>query len=333
MISVVIVNKDKKGLLDNCLKSLRAQTHKSFEIIVVDNGSIDGSAGLVKSIYPQAKLICLSKNAGFSAGNNIAIKSSASEYIALLNNDMEVHPRWIEALSNAAQNNPKVAFFASKVLDYKDRNKIDSAGDIFYIFGAAKKRGNARKNGGKYNKDAEVFGACAGAALYKRSMLADIGLFDENFSPAYYEDVDLSFRAQLKGYKCLYVGQAIAYHHGHSTLGELNPEHLYLCSRNAGYVLIKNMPRRLLIKYGAIIGLYNIISFLWHTLKGNLRPFLLGKISIFKNLKYLRRERKAIQAGRVVSDEYIDSILTHYSLIKFIADGCRRIFFKKTIAA
>lgn len=331
MISVIIVNWNKKDLLNNCLKSLLAQTHKDFEVIVVDNGSSDGSVELVKKGYPDARLICLAENKGFSIGNNIGIKSSTSEYIALLNNDMEAHPEWLQSLYAALTGNPGIGFCASRILDYKNREIIDSAGDIFYPFGLGKKRGNLQKDSRAFACNKEVFGACAGAALYRRQMLEKIGLFDEKFSPAYYEDVDLSFRAQLKGYKCLYVAGAICYHYGHSSLGLFSSKHLYFSNRNIGYVLIKNMPSRLLLRYGFEIILYNIVSFLGHIHRGGFRPFLFGKIEIFKNLRYLSQQRKLIQDSRVVSDEYIDSILTHYSPVNFFIDGYKRLFFNKNI--
>lgn len=331
MISVIIVNWNKKELLDNCLKSLLAQTHKDFEIIVVDNGSTDGSAELVKKVYPQARLICLAENKGFSIGNNIGIKSSAGEYIALLNNDMEARPEWLQSLYAALIGNPGIGFYASKILDYKNREIIDSAGDIFYPFGLGKKRGNLQKDSRALACNKEVFGACAGAALYRRKMLDDVGVFDEKFSPAYYEDVDLSFRAQLKGYKCLYVADAVCYHYGHSSLGLFSAKHLYFSSRNIGYVLIKNMPSGLLLRYGFEIILYNIVSFLGHIHRGGFRPFLFGKIEIFKNLKYLSQQRKLIQNSRVASDEYIDSILTRCNPLGLFIDGYRRLFFNKDI--
>lgn len=270
------------------------------------------------------------ENKGFSAGNNIGIQQSSSEYIALLNNDMEVHPKWLERLYLALQKNPEVGFCASKILNYRDRKVIDSAGDIFYTFGDAKKRGHMQQDSEEFSKNREVFGACAGAVLHRRQMLNDIGLFDEKFSPAHYEDIDLSFRAQLRGYKCLYVADAVAYHHGHSRLGLFNPEHLYLCSRNIGYVLIKNMPSRLLLQHCFTIILYNIISFLGHVQRARLKSFLVGKMSILKNLKDICKKRQIIQGGKVVSDEYIDSILTHYSPIQLVIDGYKRLFFNKS---
>ena len=329
MISVIIVNWNKKDLLNNCLRSLLRQTYKDFETIVVDNGSTDGSVELVKKDYPMVRPICLDENKGFSTGNNTGIKNSTSEYIALLNNDMEVDPQWLQRLYRAIKETPKIGFCASKILNYKDRSVIDAAGDIFYAFGLARKRGHMQKDNEEFNYNREIFGACAGAALYRREVLDDIGLFDEEFSPAYYEDVDLSFRAQLRGYKCLYVADAVCYHHGHSTLGLFSPKHLYFSSRNVGYVLIKDMPSRLLLRYCLAILIYNIISSLGHIRRGSFSSFLLGKIEVFKNLRYLYKQRRVIHGRRLVSDEYIDSILTHYNPVNLFIDGYRRLFFNK----
>lgn len=328
LISVIIVNWNKKNLLNNCLRSLLCQTYKDFEIMVVDNGSTDGSAELVKKDYPDVKLICLAENKGFSIGNNLAIKNSISEYIALLNNDMEVHHQWLGRLYKAIKDNPEIGFCASKILDYSNRNIIDAAGIVFCPYGIAENRGYMQKENGRFNHNGEVFGACAGAALYNRKMLNDIGLFDEEFSPAYLEDVDLSFRAQLKGYKCLYVADAIAYHHGRSTLGGFSPHQVYLDSRNGAYVLMKNMPLKLLLRYSPVIGLYNILSFAWHIPSGTLIPYMLGKASALKNLKRIHQQRKAVQRAKIVSDEYIDSVFTHYNIITFIIERYKKRFLK-----
>ena len=120
MISVIIVNWNKADLLDNCLKSLQKQTYKDFEVIVVDNGSTDGSVDLIKKVYPEVRLILLPENRGFSIGNNTGIKNSTSEYIALLNNDAEAHPEWLERMYLALKSNPNIGFCTSKILNYRD---------------------------------------------------------------------------------------------------------------------------------------------------------------------------------------------------------------------
>ncbi|MFQ5586485.1 MAG: glycosyltransferase family 2 protein, partial [Thermodesulfobacteriota bacterium] len=170
------------------------------------------------------------------------------EYIALLNNDTEVDPRWLEELVSALERRPETGFCASKMLNFYRRNIIDTAGDGFSRYGLAFKRGARREDGPEYNREEYVFGACAGAAVYRRELFEEVGLFDEDFF-AYLEDVDLSFRAQLKGFRCLYVPTAVVYH----MMGGTSGGRSYSLGRMAGkvanklFVVIKDMPSRLLL--------------------------------------------------------------------------------------
>jgi len=211
LVSVVIVNWNGKKFIAECLDGLRKQTYKDHSIVLVDNASGDGSLELVHRKYPEVKTIPLDANLGFAVANNRAIQSIGTEYVALLNNDAVPHPGWLENLIEALEMNLDAGMAASKMLLYDHPDIIDRAGDIYTTAGTAllNGRGEPSKN---FNKPAWVFGACAGAALYRKRMLDDIGLFDEDFF-LLYEDVDLSFRAQLRGYRCIYVPDAIVYHH------------------------------------------------------------------------------------------------------------------------
>lgn len=248
-VTIIIPNWNGKHFLKTSLNSLKGQTFKDFEIIVVDNGSTDGSIEFLQDNYPEVRIIRFSENRGFSAAVNAGIKEAKGEYIALLNNDAEVDPKWLEELVYALERYPEVGFCASKMVNYFNRSIIDTAGDGFSRYGIAFKRGSGKPDGPEYNKEEYVFGACGGAAIYRREVFDKIGLFDEDFF-AYLEDVDLSFRAQLRGFKCLYVPTAIVYHMMGGTSGGKS----YSVKRMAGkvanklFVLIKDMPGTLILK-------------------------------------------------------------------------------------
>ena len=190
MVSVIIVNWNGIYFIQKCLDGLRAQTCRDFSIIMVDNASQDRSLEIVQKKYPEVKILAQSENIGFSAANNIAIKSKSTEYVALINNDAVPHPDWLQNLMDALENHPEAGFCASKMLFYDNPGVIDRAGDIYTTAGTALLRGRGEPSK-EFNSQERVFGACAGAALYRTQMLDDIGLFDEDFFLVY-EDVDLS---------------------------------------------------------------------------------------------------------------------------------------------
>jgi GT2 family glycosyltransferase len=234
--------------LGPCLNALRAQSFREFQAVLVDNGSTDGSIEYVEEQFPEVHVIALPENLGFCGGNNLGIKATSGEYVALLNNDTEVTPEWLRALVTAIESHPQVGFCASKMVRLSDRVTLDTAGDIFYTHGVGGKRG-AGEPVTQYMKSERVFGACAGAALYRRLMLDKIGLLDEDFF-AVDEDIDLSFRANLRGYQCQYVPDAIVYHHVSGSFGTLTGNSIRRVRRNMLEALIKNMPTPLLLDFG-----------------------------------------------------------------------------------
>ena len=246
-ISVIIPNWNGKKYLKTCFDSLRNQIFKNFEIILVDNGSEDISLKFTKKKYPEIKIIALSENTGFSRAVNLGIKKASGKYIALLNNDIETHPNWLQNLKLATEKYPQYYSFACKILCFDKRDIIDSAGDGYKINGVAYRRGHYQKDSNEFNQEQEVFGPCGAAALYKKKLFDKIGLFDEDFF-AFYEDVDLNFRAQLAGFKCIYIPSAVVYHIGHGS-SQNNEWVAFLCRRNELFTLIKNMPFRLCLKY------------------------------------------------------------------------------------
>jgi len=303
MISVIILNWNGKRHLKECLGSLGNQTYTDFETIFVDNGSSDGSVEYVRGNFPDVRILALSKNTGFSKGNNEGIKIAKGEYIILLNNDTKVDKYWLEELYKSVCRHSEISFFASKIVFYDWPNRIDSAGDGYAICGAPFKIGHC-ENISKYSQENIVFGACAGASLYRKEMLKDIGLLDDDFF-AIYEDGDLNFRAQLKGYKCLFVPSAIVYHKGSSSIGKLSDFYVYYGQRNVEYVYIKNMPLLLILKGAYIHFFYNLLAFCYFLIKRKGIKFIQAKIDVLKDLPNLLKKRLVIQKNRKVSHYYL----------------------------
>lgn len=238
--TVVIPNYNGRNYLQDCLTSL-LEGSEVPAIIVVDNGSVDESAAMVKEKFPMVKLIALPENRGFSAAVNIGIREAGTEYVFLLNNDTVVLKDTIEELEAAMERHPKAFSVAAKMLQMKNPELIDSAGDFYCALGWAFARGKDRKNEA-FSKETSVFSACAGAALYRKAVFEKIGDFDENHF-AYLEDIDLGYRAQIHGYCNVYAPEAVVYHAGSGSTGSrYNKFKVDLSSKNSIYLVYKNMP-------------------------------------------------------------------------------------------
>src|SRR5574341_2011488 len=246
MISVIIPNWNGSQFLPTCLNALRQQTFRDFEIIVVDNGSTDGSRGLLARNYPEVRVIAFEKNRGFASAANEGIRAARGEISALLNNDTEAEAHWLEEIARALEQNPSAAMIACKLRLFDRRNYLHSAGDFYRVDGIPGNRGAWELDGGQYDDAHGVFGACGAAAAYRKSMLDKIGLFDEALG-SYCEYVDLNWRARLAGYVCISAPRAIVYHHVSATGG--GPLASFFVGRNFIYVLAKDYPSALWKKY------------------------------------------------------------------------------------
>jgi GT2 family glycosyltransferase len=305
-ISVIIVNWNGKKFLSECLEGLRRQVYRSFSSTLVDNGSTDGSVDFVLQKFPEVRVVELSENTGFSVANNIIINSVKTEYVALLNNDAVPHPLWLQKLVEGLENNPEAGFIASKMLFYDKTNIIDRVGDSYSKAGSAFLRGRGAL-AHEYDEKELIFGACAGAALYRTRMFREIGLFDEDFF-LLYEDVDLSFRAQLKGYKCVYTPEAIVYHKGSKSIVHDSPISVYYSHRNLEWTYIKNMPRSLIHKTILSHFIYDIASFFYFMIRGRGKIFLKAKLDALKGFQKALQKRRQIQGEKSVADNYIWSL-------------------------
>jgi GT2 family glycosyltransferase len=246
MASVVIPNWNGLGLLQQCLSALEKQSTADFEVIVVDNGSSDDSVDWLKREAAWVRLIALEENLGFSAAVNQGIQASRAPYIVLLNNDTLARPDWLAQLVKAMNENPEASFGASLMLLFEPPHLIDSAGDGFSFYAGDGFNIGAGESAGEHSEPAWVFGACAGAAIYRRSLFQDIGLFDEDFFLVF-EDVDISLRAQVAGHRCLYIPEAVVYHHRGASTASASKQVRLRAWRNHLWVAGKNLPPLLML--------------------------------------------------------------------------------------
>jgi GT2 family glycosyltransferase len=246
LISVIVVNWNRCGLLRACLQSLERQTGAKIEVIVVDNGSQDGSAEMVgREFGGFTRLIRNAENRGFCAANNQGIQAARGAFIALLNNDAEAEPGWLSALRGAFDAGPEIGMAASKIVMYEDPGRIDKAGHLIYPDGQNRGRGTGEPDDGRYDRMEEVLWPDGCAAMYRKQMLDQIGGFDEDFF-AYGDDAELGLRARVAGWRCLYVPGAVVRHHRGSTLGLASSRRVELIERNRVLLALKHFPWSLL---------------------------------------------------------------------------------------
>jgi len=245
LISVVVVNWNRKELLRACLASLSRQKDVPFETIVVDNGSTDGSPDAAESEF-GAHVIRNTENLGFCAGNNQGIAAANGEFIALLNNDAEANPGWLGALHRACTQAADIGMAASKILVWEDPRRIDKAGHLIFPDGQNRGRGAGALDQGQYDREEEVLWPDGCAALYRREMLRQIGGFDEDFF-AYGDDAELGLRARIAGWRCVYTPDAVVRHHRGATLGKDSARRLELIERNRVLLALKLFPWSLLL--------------------------------------------------------------------------------------
>jgi GT2 family glycosyltransferase len=252
-VTVVIANLDRRALLEACLQSLVAQQGICFEVIVVDNASTDGSPEWVErhartAPYP-VRLIRNAENKGFCAANNQGIAAARGEFVALLNNDAEAEPGWLEQLLSAFSRGADVGMAASKILVWEDPSQIDKAGHLIWLDGQNRGRGSGEVDEGQYDAEEEVLWPDGAACMYRKSMLDQIGSFDEDLF-AYGDDAELGLRARIAGWRCIYMPRAVVRHHRGTTLGLFSFRRLRLIERNRVLLAAKLFPGTLLWQNG-----------------------------------------------------------------------------------
>lgn len=301
LIDIVIPNFNGKQFLETCLGSLALQSFANFQVFLVDNGSGDGSVAFVRDIFPVVRCIELGENRGFSAAVNLGIAAGDSTLVFLLNNDTELAPDCLAELVQAAEQHAD-AFFAPKMLSYRQRHILDGAGDGYLRGGVGYRLGTMERDSEVYSEERPVFGACGGAALYRRAMLDRIGLFDEDFF-AYLEDVDLNFRANRAGFTCRYIPAARVYHIGSATTGSrINPFTVRLSTRNNLYLLLKNYSVSMFFRFLPAMVAYQLLWLLFVIKKGQFLSYCTGILAFFGGARLMWRKRKVALAAPGISD-------------------------------
>ncbi|MCI5116375.1 MAG: glycosyltransferase family 2 protein [Candidatus Electrothrix sp. LOE1_4_5] len=288
-VNIVLPNWNGLRFLPACLASIKQQ-RVALQVTVVDNGSTDGSLEYLEKNHPQVRVIALPENRGFSAAVNQGILSSTVPFVFLLNNDTELAPNCLHHLLAAAEEQERFVFFSPKMLNFYERTILDGAGDGYLRGGAGYRLGTMEQDGPAYNVPGPIFGACAGAVLYRRSLFDDIGLFDEDFF-AYLEDVDLNLRINHSGRQGYYVPAAKVYHIGSASSGsKINPFTIRLSTCNSLYVLLKNYPVRLIFRFLPVIFTYQCLWLLFVIKKRQVLPYLQGIQQALNGMVMMRKK-------------------------------------------
>ena len=287
-VSVIIPNYNGIAFLDSVLGSLEEQSEEDFEVILVDNGSTDGSCSFVSANYSWVHLVELPDNFGFCRAVNEGIRASKAPYVLLLNNDTEVEYTFVEEMLAAIRRHKHAFSCAAKMVRYHDRDRLDDAGNFYCALGWSYARGKG-KDVHAYDKEEKIFAACGGAAIYRKKILDKIGLFDEEHF-AYLEDTDIGYRARIYGYENWYAPKAVVYHVGSGTSGSrYNQFKTRYSSRNNVYLVYKNMPVLQIILNLPFLIVGFGTKLLFFTLKGMGREYLAG---IKNGFSISRREKK-----------------------------------------
>lgn len=291
------------------LPTLAGQRYTDFAALVVDNGSTDGTVAYLERQWPDVGVLALPQNVGFAAAVNRGIAATTGEYVALLNNDIELDPHWLGELVAALDAHPDAASATAKLISYDDRGLLDGAGDELSWSGVCRRRGYRRPDTGQYDAPEEVFSACGGAALYRRSALEQIGTFDEDFF-AYLEDADWGFRARLAGYGCRYVPSARAYHMGGATTDRVSGLGTYLRRRNMIALVLKNYPARSLLRHLPDLVLEQLAGVALSAVQGTLRAQLRAWRDALRQLPATVRKRSHVQHMRVIGHAELEPMVT-----------------------
>lgn len=323
-ISVIIVNHNGKHLLKDCLASIYRQAFTGVEILLIDNASKDGSVEYVTDAFPNVKVIGMESNVGFAAANNEGLKHSSGHYIMLFNNDAEMEKDCLRHLHDAMETDPQIGICATKMI-VSGKDILDSAGDGFAMNLKGFKRGEGEHEK-KYEQEEYIFGACAGAALYRRKMIEEIGFFDGDFF-LIHEDTDLNFRAQLAGWKVIFVPTAVVYHKVRSTIGHMSYDAVYYTLRNSELVRLKNIPFMLFLRCLPEFLAAEIADFFYFAVKhGKLKLYFKAKIDVLRSLKSTLGKRRNVMQYKKVTTSYLFNMMTPVWQKEFLAAKIRKFF-------
>jgi GT2 family glycosyltransferase len=307
---VAVPSYNGRHLLEQILPSLAAQTFREFRVVIVDDASQDGTVPWLRGAWPEAEVVALERNGGVTAAFNHCLAAAGdAELVALFNNDMELAADCLGELVEAMRRHPEAGSATAKLIDFHRRELLDGAGDVFSWTAMAARRGHGEPDDGRYDEPQPVFGACGGAAVYRRAALEDVGGFDEAFH-AFSEDVDWALRAQLAGWECRYVPTAVAFHMGSATLGpgltDFTAYHLW---RNAVWIVAKDFPAAALVRRAPHIalGLMTNLAAAWWERKLDL--WRRAMRDAVRGLPGALRRRRAVQRRRRRSLRELDAVM------------------------
>lgn len=284
--TIIIPNYNGLKFMEPCMAALERQTCQDFDLLVVDNGSTDGSVEWLKEHGIPS--IFLPENTGFSGAVNVGIKASKTPFVILLNNDTEAKEGYVEALIHEIERSPKIFSVSPKMIQLYHKELMDDGGDMYSIMGWAYQRGVGQEIG-RYNRACNVFSACAGAAIYRREIFEEIGYFDEMHF-AYLEDIDVGYRAKIAGYYNRYCPSAEIYHVGSGTSGsKYNEFKVRLAARNNVYLNYKNMPGWQLLLNSVPIGLGILGKYFFFRKKGFEKAYVGGVLEGIRTVKKTKK--------------------------------------------
>lgn len=307
VVSIVIVTWNGRHHLDACLSAVAAQTGVSTETILVDNASTDGTVEYVRERFPWVRIVVLPENRGFAGGNNAGVREARGRFIALLNNDAVPEPAWLRTLVAGVDEGAGVALVTSRIVYMHDPGVIDSAGDGMLAWGGAFKRYHGASVR-EAQESVEVFGVCGAACLMPKRVFDELGGFDEDFF-ASHEDVDLSYRARLQGYRCRYIADATVRHHGSATIGRVSGFAVFHGQRNLEWLYIKNTPMTLLLTTLPGHVVYVAAASVHFARSGALGPFIRAKLAALMGLPAMLRKRRHVQRTRRIDASALRPLL------------------------
>ena len=307
-VSVIIPNYIGEELLPTVLAHLRRQTFRNFEVILVDDASTDNSVRMIAIDYPEVQVIQRRRNGDFAKAVNSGLHHAGGIYIVLLNNDTIPAPDWLQELVDALEAHQEVDFGMSKILSAHLENVIDSAGDEFEPRAGAIAAGRGLSDGSEFSHERYCFSACAGSAIYRRTFFDRVGTFDEGFQ-AYYEDVDIAFRAQLLNMKCLFVPRSRVLHVGGATNSWGGDRQTLFSVTNLVLLAIKNYPRELLIQHLPYLVYRYVVRFpAWLFFRQGRRTLALRICWRFiVKLPHFVKQRPSVQRTKVIRVDELSS--------------------------
>jgi len=309
IVSVIVLNYNGRRWLPGCLEALARQVNApEHEVLLVDNGSSDGSVDFVKSKFPTVRIVSTGGNVGFAAGNNAGARAARGTYLAFLNNDTVPADDWLQQLARAHAEDPERSLVTSRIVFLDRPDVIDSAGDGYLRAGGAFKAGHGT-SARAYDRSREVFGACGAAFSISRELFERLDGFDERFFMVY-EDVDLSYRARLIGHRCWYAAAACVRHAGSGTLGRASDTAVYYGQRNLEWTWAKNTPASLLLRTLPAHVAYSLAGIAHYVRMGKGGAAIRGKIAALAGLPALLRDRRRVQGTRTVDTGDLRSTMT-----------------------